>query len=107
MRDESMIRPIAAGLVVVGLFSVPAFTNLITQLSKRDAKQETYEDGDGKASPESVKAFSSKWPKAFILFFAAVGCATSIALAVLTTDAKGLFLENWLTAGASVSYPPL
>ncbi len=73
MRDESMLRAIAAGLAVVGLFSIPAFTSLVTQLSKRHPKEETYKDEDGKATAESVKAYSARWPKAFVLFFAAGG----------------------------------
>ncbi|KAH8899307.1 P-loop containing nucleoside triphosphate hydrolase protein [Thozetella sp. PMI_491] len=103
MRNDSMLIAAATGLAAVGLLSVSAFTGLAVQLRKRDPKQETYEDEDGKATAESVKAFSAKWSKTFVLLFAAVACGVSIAVAVISTQADESYLGNWLTAGASTA----
>lgn len=95
----------AAGTGLIGLVSLPAVINLAIQLRNRELKQETYEDADGKSTPEAVKAFSSKVPKAFVILSSVVGLGLSIAIAVLSTlgETNGLFLENWLTVGAWVS----
>lgn len=98
----------ATGLGLVGLVSIPAIINLAIQLTTREPKQDTYEDEDGKATPESIKAYTAKLPKTLIAIFAVITSATSIVTAVLTTlhiGIDGLFLENWLSAGASVSCP--
>lgn len=108
MRNDSMVAAAATGLAVVGLFSYPSVSGLIRQLRKRDPKQETYEDLDGKSTPEAVKAYSAKPPKALLLLFSALGCGTAIALAVLSTlhvAEDGSFLENWLSAASWVSSP--
>lgn len=105
--DDSLEIAVATGLAIVGLVSVPAVFSLALQLTTREPKQDTYEDKDGKATSESVKAYSAKWPKALILLFALVSSGTSIATSVLTSlqsGNNGLFLENWLSTGASVSY---
>lgn len=102
-----MTIAVATGLAIVGLVSLPALSAFVSQLTVREPKPDTYEDEDGKATPESVKAYSAKVAKFFILLFAALGCATAIATAVLATlhiKKDAIFLENWLSAGASVSY---
>lgn len=96
----------AASVGLVALFTIPAVTRLALQLRSRDAKpSDIYEDVDGKSTPEAVKAFGAKVPKAFILFLSLVGLGLSIAVAVLSTldQGKGLFLENWLAVAAWVS----
>lgn len=96
----------AASVGLVALFTIPAVTKLVLQLRSRDAKpSEIYEDKDGKSTPEAVKAFSAKVPKAFILLLSLVGLGLSIALAVLSTldPEKDLYLENWLSVAAWVS----
>ncbi|KAK8031803.1 hypothetical protein PG990_001537 [Apiospora arundinis] len=93
----------AASVGLVALFTIPAVTKLVLQLRTRDAKpSEIYEDKDGKSTPEAVKAFSAKVPKAFILLLSLAGLGLSIALAVLSTldQEKDLFLENWLSVAA-------
>lgn len=107
MHLEFMTIAVAICVGLIGLASLPAVSTFILQLTTREPKQDTYEDEDGKATPESVKAYSAKVPKFFILLFAVLGCATAIATGVLTTlhiGNDGLLLENWLSAGASVSY---
>jgi len=96
----------AASVGLVALFTVPAVTRLAQQLWSRDAKPSgIYEDADGKSTPEAVKAFSAKVPKASILFLSLAGLGVSIAVAVLSTldQEKGLFFENWLAVAAWVS----
>jgi hypothetical protein len=105
-NDNSLLLVVGTGLSVIGLCSLPALVGLFLQLSRKEKKKnEIYEDGDGKATPESVKAFSTKTPKALIVLFGLLGAAISIVLAVLSTGAEGapVPLENWLTAGAWVS----
>lgn len=96
----------AASVGLIALFTTPAIIRLVLQLRNRDAKtSDAYEDEDGKSTPEAVKAFSAKVPKAFILFLSLVGLGLSIVLAVLSTldEKKNLFLENWLASAAWVS----
>ena len=106
MHQDSMVVAVATGLGIVGLVSIPAVFTFMLQLATRQQKQDTYEDEDGKATPESVAAYSAKLPRTLIVLFAALTCSTGIATAVLATlplGQDGLFLENWLSAGASVS----
>lgn len=107
MRDESLTIAVAASLGLIGLVSLPAVSTFVLQLATHELKQDSYEDEDGKATPDSLRAYSTKLPKFLTLLFAALGFATAIATGVLTTlhlRDDGLFLENWLGAGASVSY---
>lgn len=110
MQDAPLEIAVAAGLAAIGLISVPALSTFITQLTTREPKPETYEDKDGRATPESVEAYSAKWPKTFVVLFAFLATGSSIATAILTTihtETVDLFLENWLSAAASVSQSPL
>ncbi|KAF3764503.1 hypothetical protein M406DRAFT_81350 [Cryphonectria parasitica EP155] len=105
MQDESLTIACATGLAVIGLVSVPAISTFISQLTTRKLKQDGYEDKDGKATPESVKAYSAKWPKTLIVLFAFLASGTSIASAIWTTiyaRKHGPLLENWLSAGALI-----
>ncbi|KAG4219990.1 hypothetical protein PC116_g31531 [Phytophthora cactorum] len=92
----------AVGLGVVAILSVPAALNL-SRLRSRGPKcaTEIYEDKDGKSTPEAVKAFSTKVPKAVMLVLSLIGFGLSVALAVISTLGtqgieSGLFLANWL-----------
>lgn len=101
-----MVVAVATGLGIILLVSIPAVFTFISQLTTRQPKQTSYEDEDGKATLASVTAYSAKLPKTLIVLFAALTCSTGVATAVLATlhiGRDGLFLENWLSAGASVS----
>lgn len=104
MSDQTtvLIASSAIGTGLIGLLSLPAATKISKQLRNRNLKSDGYQDLDGKSTPEAVKAFSNKIPKAFVLLFVLIGLGLSIALSVLSTlDGKdGLFLENWLAVGA-------
>jgi hypothetical protein len=100
---HSMLRVFESGIALIGICSVPAFGSTVTRLRKRDAKQDVYEDGDGKATPESVKAYSGKLPKSCIVVSAGVGLATSIALLITSPHADDRVLINSLSIGAWVS----
>lgn len=107
MQNDSLRIAVASSLAFIGLVSVPAASTLVRQLTTREYRPEVYEDEDGKATPQSLKAYSAKWPKTLMVLFAIISCGTSIATAILTTlhvGKDGLFLENWLGAGATVSY---
>jgi hypothetical protein len=103
MRDESTLVAVGTGLAVIGLCTYPSLTGIISQLRRRDKKHEVYEDDDGKATPETAKAYSAKVSKTFVLLFAAIGFGVSIAHAILSKDVEHLFLENWLGVAAWVS----
>ncbi|KAI1465542.1 P-loop containing nucleoside triphosphate hydrolase protein [Daldinia caldariorum] len=92
----------SVGLGVVTILSIPAALNL-SRLRGRGSKSTTeiYEDKDGKSTPEAVKAFSTKVPKAVMLVLSLIGFGVSILLAVISTLGtqaieSGLFLANWL-----------
>lgn len=108
MSDKvTLLASSATGLGAVALLSVPAVLGLAAQLSSRESRpDEVYEDKDGKSTPEAVKAYSAKIPKAFVLLFSLVGLGLSIALAVLSTlgETNGIFLENWLSVATWVRY---
>ncbi|KAL2168786.1 hypothetical protein VTG60DRAFT_6825 [Thermothelomyces hinnuleus] len=97
LRDSnSMLKVLGAGLAVIGLCSVPALGSTVARLTKRDAQQDTYEDGDGKASPESLKTYSARLPKALAVVSAGAGLAISIVLLVISAHAKGQLLTSSL-----------
>lgn len=98
--DGSLLVAVGTGVALIGLGSLPAAYGIASRLQRRDARQDTYEDADGKATPESLKAFSTKLPKTFILAFAAAGCGVSVAVSLLSTHKEGLFVENWLSTAA-------
>ncbi|KAK4158804.1 92fa4e65-f2b9-41ea-8f4e-0e0d5e2b8a44 [Cladorrhinum sp. PSN259] len=91
---------VGSGLAVVGLCSLPAVSNILTRLQKRETKQEIYEDADGKSTPEATQAFSSKLPKSLVLTSAVSGLALSIALPLLSAPAGAPSLEDWLSTAA-------
>lgn len=100
----------AAGLGIIGLLSAPGGLHLRAQLRGRLPKSENepYEDKDGKSTPEAVKAFSNKVPKAIVIILNVIGLGLSITLASLTIvsaagSGNALFVENWLCVGAWVS----
>jgi len=106
MSYDPQLIGTATTLAATVLCSIPSLSSFALQLRSRDVKQEAYEDADGKGSPESVRAYSARLPKAAILLFAALTCAASLATAVLVTlhfGKDGLFLPNWLCAASSVS----
>jgi hypothetical protein len=103
--DGSMLKAIASGVAFVGLCSVPALGSIAKRISKRDAKQDTYEDGDGKASPESLKAYSAKLPKAVVLASAVAGLGVSIALLIISPHAeRRRVITDSLSTGAWVRH---
>jgi hypothetical protein len=105
--SEGLVLPLTSvGLAFVALCASPAIIAILTQLRDRTPKDNFYEDRDGKATPESIAAFSNRRPKTVILLLSSVGAGTSIAIAILSTIDRvkyGSFLENWLIAAAWVS----
>jgi hypothetical protein len=104
----STLIAVIAGLVAVGLFTIPAVVSFGAQLAKPEPKEDDYEDPDGKSTPEAVASYSAKVPKTLIFLFAALGCSTSIAVAVVSLITKtetGIFLEAWLTVATWVRLP--
>ena len=103
MRHESLVVGVASGLAVIALASIPAVSSF---LRRRERQPAIYEDGDGTSTIEAMRAYSAKIPKTAIFLLSALGCAASLAIAVLVTlrlGKDGLFLEDWLSSVAWVS----
>ncbi|KAK3300114.1 P-loop containing nucleoside triphosphate hydrolase protein [Chaetomium fimeti] len=98
--SNSMLKVFGTGIALIGICSLPALGSTVTRLGRRDAKQDVYEDGDGKATPESVKAYSGKLPKSFAVVSAGAGLGISIALLILSSHADDRLLIDSLSIGA-------
>ena len=103
MESNLVIFAITA-LGVTFLATLPAIVASFHQRARaRNVQQPTadkkYQDEDGEATPESVAAFSTKWQRLAVLFFAAAGLGCQTALAVLLKASplgEGKFaLQNW------------
>lgn len=90
-----------AGTALVGILTLRAASAVVDRLSNRDVKQEIYEDDDGRATPESMKAFSTTRPKIAIVSFAAIGLVISILLVLVTQRDSVVALENLVLIAAS------
>ena len=90
-----------AGTALIGLLTLRAGSAVVDRLKNRDVKQDIYEDEDGRATPESMKAFSTKRPKIAIISFAAIGLAISILLVLVTQRDSDVTLENLVLITAS------
>ncbi|KAL1965879.1 hypothetical protein VTN77DRAFT_5012 [Rasamsonia byssochlamydoides] len=95
----------SVGLFLIALLTTPAVSATASRLvSKRqespssDATRELYQDEDGTATEESVKAFSDKIQRFSIAVLSVVGFLTSLALAIIVTLKlpRNLFVEHWL-----------
>lgn len=90
-----------AGTALVGLLTLRAASAVVDRLNNRDVKQEIYEDDDGRATPESMKAFSTTRPKIAIVLFSAIGLVISILLVLVTQRDSVVTLENLVLIAAS------
>ncbi|KAK4196916.1 P-loop containing nucleoside triphosphate hydrolase protein [Triangularia verruculosa] len=98
--DDSMLVTVVTSLAFIGLCSLPATFSLVLHSRRQDGDRNAYEDADGKATPETVKAFSTKLPKICILIFAFSGLAVSLATALLFTHSDGYQLQHWLSTSS-------
>jgi hypothetical protein len=106
-QNDSILLVVGTGVAVIGLCSVPAAASLALQLTRKEKNDNRiYEDADGKATPESMKAFSTKPAKALVLLFAAVGTALSIVLPVCSIKGQSLVTEDWMSMAAWVCLRP-
>ncbi|OIW25895.1 P-loop containing nucleoside triphosphate hydrolase protein [Coniochaeta ligniaria NRRL 30616] len=104
MQNNTILLVVGTGVAVIGLCSVPAAASLVLQLTRKEKNDNRiYEDADGKATPESAKAFSAKPAKALVLLFAAVGTALSIVLPVCSVRGQSLVPEDWMSLAAWVA----
>ncbi|CAG7931866.1 unnamed protein product [Penicillium olsonii] len=90
-------------LPLVALSSIPAGQSIIRRTKASyeplDLAKDVYQDVDGEATEESLRAFSDKWQRAAIAVFTTTGSLTTLALAVLSTlDQSGTPLV-WLQFG--------
>ncbi|TWU75276.1 hypothetical protein ED733_006155 [Metarhizium rileyi] len=102
MTNPMLLPLSAAALGATSLITLPGLFASLAQARDRTPPDNFYEDVDGKATPETMAAFSNKKPKACILVFSVLGFGLSITSAVLSflnPLGDGLNLENWLTTG--------
>lgn len=107
-NDSRSLASGGAGSIVVLLLSIPSLYATASHLLGRrkiPSKSGTYEDKDGVATEESVKAYSAKIPKTLLTIFTTAGFLISIASAVLGTlkNNDGMLIENWLNTAQWVS----
>jgi hypothetical protein len=109
MAGDSLLLPLSAAVLgAAGLITLPGLFASLAQARDRTPPDNFYEDDDGKATPESMAAFSNKKPKACILLFSLIGLGLSITttvLSILNPLGDGLGLENWLVTATWVSVP--
>lgn len=101
MMPDDLPALFEAGTALVGILTLRAASAVVDRLSNRDVKQEIYEDDDGRATPESMKAFSTTRPKIAIVSFAAIGLVISILLVLVTQRDSVVALENLVLIAAS------
>lgn len=107
-QNDSLLLVVGTGIALIGACSVPAATSLVLRLTKKEKNDgRIYEDADGKATPESVKAFSAKAAKALVLLFAAVGTALSVVVSVCSHGHQRFVTEDWMGMAAWVCLRPL
>ncbi|KAK4161185.1 P-loop containing nucleoside triphosphate hydrolase protein [Cladorrhinum sp. PSN259] len=96
MGRHGFVSPeLGAGVAIIGLCSAPAVSALVTRLKKRDRKSDnSYQDADGKATPESTMKFSTTRSKTVILFLAVTGLILSIILTLLSWQTPRVASEN-------------
>ncbi|KAK5657119.1 hypothetical protein OQA88_3647 [Cercophora sp. LCS_1] len=99
--NDALLALFVTGVAIIGLCSLPAVSAVVTRLGKRDARQDIYSDADGTATPESMKAFSAKLPKAALLFLAAHGLPVSILIVLLSRHDPSISLEALILIAAS------
>jgi hypothetical protein len=105
---KSMLAVVATGVAIIGFCSIPAASSLVLNLTKKEKKDDgIYEDGDGKATPESVKAFSNFWPKTLIFLCALAGVPLSLVIPIISTGVVRAPVEDWTSAAAWVRFPQL
>lgn len=121
MASTPEVLSIVTGVLVLVLIivsSVPAVLK-ITRSLQRDAQfirldayptaKPGYEDEDGEASESSLQAYSDTWQKVAIAIFSVTGMELSLALAILSLQAKGqggFVVPFWLQMGGWVSHQP-
>jgi len=114
MSHTAQLASLATGsvaLLLAAVDSVPAIKSIADRISRRSQLDEStlartvYRDDDGKASEQSLRAFSDKWPRVAIALFSVSGLSVTLALAVSTTlkDNAGNAILDWLQFGVWVS----
>ncbi|KKK21636.1 hypothetical protein ARAM_005251 [Aspergillus rambellii] len=93
LSSESIsLLPGALGFFLVVVGSVPAARSIIDRFSRNGKQQdgsqlahESYQDEDGEATEESLRAFSDKWQRVAIAFFSIAGFALALSQAILNS----------------------
>lgn len=99
----------ATGLGLVVLLSIPALRTFVLQKRKGAARDNFYQDRDGKSTPEAIASFSNRRHKIALLLSSVIGLATSVALSVVVTldqTQHKFCVETWLNTASWVGQLP-
>lgn len=81
-----------------------ALQSALTQSRNGKARDQSYEDADGCALPETLAKFTNKVSKGFIIAISTIGVGASIAGLVLTTLHHGSVIVAVLNVATWVRY---
>ena len=105
------------GLVLVVLSSIPAVVHLVRRpVQRRKSGQQDeslppshlYRDGDGEATPASVREFSNQWQRISIAVLSIMGLGVSLAPTILSMRHDGVdncSFPGWIHLGMWVGSP--
>ncbi|MCJ1379910.1 hypothetical protein MMC17_003013 [Xylographa soralifera] len=107
MTETASVVVGSVGLGLVALASLPSVLSIYRKLRPRKDSgyhkvDVLYEDGDGAATVDSQRAFSTVLPRSFALVGSIIGFLFSVVAAVLNTVHYDgvLVVESWLTFGS-------
>ena len=106
MTSVSEIQLSITTLCVVAAATLPSIFAFLYQAHQRMRKDDFYEDADGRATPESVAAFSQRASKRAALALTTLGLAASLVFSVLGFADKGIHNfppVDWIVSSISVS----
>ena len=109
MSETASVVVGSVGLGLVALTTLPSVLSIYRRLSPRKASEYLdvdvlYEDGDGAATIDSQRGYSTIIPRSLVLVGSIVGFLFSVVAAVLNTvNHEGVLgIESWLTFGSWV-----
>lgn len=103
MAELARLPASATGLGLVALLSIPALRTFVLQTRKGAARDNFYQDRDGKSTPEAIASFSNRRHKIALLLSSVIGLATSVALSVVVTldqTQHKFCMETWLNTAS-------
>ncbi|KAK3352219.1 ABC transporter [Lasiosphaeria hispida] len=107
MQQDAFFLAAVATLAVSALAAIPAIVASVARLQNAKPANSKYEDEDGEATSETMAEFSTKYQRAHVLVWAAVGLGSQIAFSVILDASQSspvppehFSLQNWLLTAA-------